>query len=87
MKKTISRILAAYLIASALFSAAFAAADPHQRGDMLRARCGLLCVGIDAGELLVYSPFNTFEDVYLLIIDTSTGRVCSDGLYGLFNRI
>ena len=85
MKKTIAIIIAAYIIASVLFSAAFAISD--NREDMLQYRCGLLCVEITEDDLVVYSPFNNFEDVFLMVIDFEDGSIYSDGLYGFLNII
>lgn len=80
MKKIIRIAAAAYLMASLVFSMMHAAAsDPWS---FRQHRNGLLCVELSAAELVVYSPFCNWSDVFLLGVgaDDSGVYTFSDGL-------
>lgn len=81
MKKVIIAIVALYLVASCVFSVAHALSD--NPWEFRLHRNGLLCVEVTENELVVYSPFCNWADVFVLMVghDEDGWYAFSDGFY------
>lgn len=88
MKRLAKRLLATYLVASALISAAYNL-SPYWAWDIAEHRYGLLCVGVDpwCNDYWVLSPFCNHADVFLFGIqqDGEGWWTYSDG-FGCFGE-
>jgi len=80
MKRALKAAAALYLSASLLFSVGYALIP--DKPDFVQKRHGLLCASVTGSGVCLFSPFTSAEDVFLLVVDWSSGlRVASDGLY------